>query len=441
MQQRGNGMQGEQTVTFQPVNYVAPRWVQMTAATIGVALETFDVLMYGFLAVTLSTVFFPARNPTISLLLVFSGYGLPYVARPLGAAVLGAYGDRRGRKKALTLSIRLMMAGTAIMALMPPFALIGLIAPISVLTARMLQAFSFSGEFGSATAFMAEQTKARKGFYASWQSVSQKTGMLLASLFGLFLTTALSPPQLSAWGWRLPFFFGLLVGPVGLYIRRHAEETPEFVAITPVRAPVREVFSAASLRLLLGACMIAVPLGITSFFVYLPTFATRELKLPAYSPFYGLLLSPCLGIVFALTSGRLSDTAGRIRIMLPASVLALISFYPVFALLVHYKSVTVLLLALVWLSMLQGISMGPAYALMSEIFPTQIRSTGMSLSYNVGAMVFGGFGPVAFASLIAASGTAVAPSFYLVALAFVSTVSLFVLGRTAFTYPIQGAKP
>jgi MHS family proline/betaine transporter-like MFS transporter len=176
--------------------------------------------------------------------------------------------------------------------------------------------------------------------------------------------------------------------------------------------------------------MIAVPLGITSFFVYLPTFAIHELKLPAYAPFYGLVLSPCLGVVFALTSGHLSDKVGRIRIMLPASVLALISFYPMFALLVHYKSVPVLLLALVWLAMLQGISAGPAYALMSEIFPTQIRSTGMSLSYNVGAMVFGGgSGPVAFASLIAATGSAVAPIFYLVTLAFVSMASLLVLWR------------
>jgi MHS family proline/betaine transporter-like MFS transporter len=155
-------------------HFAAPRWVQMAAATSGVALETFDLLIYGLLAVTLSSVFFPARNPTISLLLGFSAFGLPYVARPLGAAVLGAYGDRRGRKKALTLSIRLMMAGTAIMALMPPFASIGLAAPIGVFTARLLQAFSFSGEFGSATAFMAEQPKARKGFYASWQSVSQR---------------------------------------------------------------------------------------------------------------------------------------------------------------------------------------------------------------------------------------------------------------------------
>ena len=252
---------------------------------------------------------------------------------------------------------------------------------------------------------------------------------MLSALFGLFLTTALSQAQLSAWGWRLPFFFGLLVGPVGLYIRRHVQETPEFVDITPVRAPVREVFSAATLQLLLGSCMGALPLGISAFFVYLPTFALQELKLPSHAPFDGVLLFNSLGIVLTLTFGHLSDKVGRIRIMLPASLLALMSLYAAFALLVHYKSVPVLLLAVVWLTMLQGASAGPAFALWSEIFPAQIRSTGMSLSYNTGAMTFGAFAPVAFTSLTASTGTAVAPSFYLVGMAFVSMLSLIVLSR------------
>ena len=164
---------------------------------------------------------FPLETSPFSLLLVFASFGLPYVVRPLGAVVLGAYGDRRGRKKALTVCIRLMMVGTAIIALMPSFTSIGIIAPIGVFVGRLFQAFSFSGEVGSSTAFMAEQTKTRKGLYASWQSVSQKGGMLVAALFGIFLTTALSAAQLHTWGWRLPFLFGLLVGPVGLYIRRH----------------------------------------------------------------------------------------------------------------------------------------------------------------------------------------------------------------------------
>jgi MFS transporter, MHS family, proline/betaine transporter len=183
------------------------------------------------------------------------------------------------------------------------------------------------------------------------------------------------------------------------------------------------------LRLLLGACTCATPFGITAFFVYLPTFGIQELKLPSHAPFYGLLLFACLGIVLTLTLGHLSDKVGRIRIMLPASLLALMSLYPVFALLVHYKSVPVLLLAVVWLAMLQGTSIGPAYALMSEIFPTQIRSTGMSLSYNAGALTFSAFAPVAFTSLTAVTGSAVAPSLYLVAMAFVSMLSLIVLWR------------
>jgi MHS family proline/betaine transporter-like MFS transporter len=407
--------------------YVAPRWLQMAAATVGNALETFDILMYGFLAVTLSSIFFPARDPTVSLLFLFSSFGLSYVARPVGAAVLGAYGDLRGRKKALTVSIRLMMAGTAIVAFMPPFASIGIIAPIGVFTGRLLQAFSFSGEVGSSTAFMVEQTKTRKGFFASWQSVSQKMGGLLSVLFGIFLTTALSPAQLRAWGWRLPFLFGLLVGPVGLYIRRHVQETPEFVEITPVRTPVREVFSGASLRFLLGTAICAAPAALASFGVYLPTYATKELKLPPYAAFYSLLLGLCLGIVSSLTTGYVSDRVGRIRIMLPVSVLALVSIYPAFALLVHYKSVPVLLLAFAWLYILQGSLFGPDVALISEIFPTQIRSTGMALTYNASIMTFGGFAPVAFISLIAVTGNKVAPSFYLVAMAFVSMLSLIVL--------------
>ena len=253
--------------------------------------------------------------------------------------------------------------------------------------------------------------------------------MLLAALFGIFLTTALSPRQLSAWGWRLPFFFGLLIGPVGLYIRRQVQETPEFVDITPVRAPVREVFSTASLPFLLGTGTFAAPIGIGSFAIYLPTYATQELKLPPYAAFYALLLGISLGIFMTLTAGHVSDKVGRIRIMLPACVLAVASIYPAFALLVHSKSVPVLLLALGWLFMLQGSLAGPDFALISEIFPTQIRSTGMALSYNASQMTFGGVAPVAFTALIALTGNAVAPSFYLVAMALVSMLSLVVLWR------------
>jgi MHS family proline/betaine transporter-like MFS transporter len=402
---------------------------QMAAATVGGALEAFDILMYGYLAVVLSSVFFPARNSTVSLLLVFGSFGLSYVVRPLGAAVLGGYADRRGRKKALTLSIQLMMAGTATMALMPPFASIGIVAAIGVFVARLLQGFSVGGEIGSSTAFMVEQTKGRKGLFGSWQAVSANSAKLLSSFFGIFLTTAMSPAQLSAWGWRVPFLFGLLIGPVGLYIRRHVQETPEFVEITPLRAPVRQVLSTASLRLFLAVGVIAVPTAITYFFLYLPTFVIQQLKLPPHTAFYGGMLAPCIGAVVNLTLGHLSDKVGRLRIMLPVTLLALLSVYPVFALLVHNRSIAVLLLTAGWLGFINGAYCGPMFALISEIFPTQFRSTGMSLSYNVGVTAFGGFAPFAFTSLVALTRSGVAPSFYLAAMAFVSMLSLIVLRR------------
>jgi MFS transporter, MHS family, proline/betaine transporter len=154
--------------------------LQIAAATIGNALEWFDILIYGYFATTIAGVFFPNSNPAVSLLLTFGSFGLSYLARPLGAVVLGAYADRSGRKTALALSIRLMVIGTAAMALMPSYATVGLIAPIGIFAARLLQGFAVAGEFGSSTAFMVEHSARRKAFFASWQfTVSTRRNCLL----------------------------------------------------------------------------------------------------------------------------------------------------------------------------------------------------------------------------------------------------------------------
>ena len=157
----------------------------IVAATIGNVLEWFDFLVYGYFAVTIAEVFFPTGNSTVSLLITFGAFGLSYLVRPLGAMVIGAYTDRHGRKAGLTLSIALMMIGTGMMAVMPTYAAIGVAAPVLVLVARLLQGFSVGGEFGSATAFLVEHTKTRKGFLASWQWASQGLTALVASIFGV----------------------------------------------------------------------------------------------------------------------------------------------------------------------------------------------------------------------------------------------------------------
>src|SRR5262249_27722450 len=189
----------------------------------------FDFLVYGFFAVTIAEVFFPANNPTVSLMATFGTFGLAYVVRPLGAVIVGAYTDRAGRKAGLTLSIGLMLIGTALMVVTPGYATIGIAAPIIITIARLLQGFSVGGEFGSAVAFLVEHGGKPRGFSASWQWAPTGIVSIIVSLFGLVLTTQLSHQQLVDWGWRLPYVFGLLVGPAGLYIRSRMTETPEFL--------------------------------------------------------------------------------------------------------------------------------------------------------------------------------------------------------------------
>ena len=201
----------------------------IVAATIGNVFEWFDFVVYGFFAVTLAQVFFPAGDPTVSLLVTFGAFGLAYVVRPLGAIVVGGYTDRAGRKAGLLLSMALMMIGTTLMAVTPGYATIGIAAPIILTLARLLQGFSVGGEFGSAVSFLAEHGGGRRGFAASWQFATGGMITVLASLFGVSLTTLLSHEQLVDWGWRIPYFFGMLVGPAGLYIRAKGVETPEFV--------------------------------------------------------------------------------------------------------------------------------------------------------------------------------------------------------------------
>ncbi len=192
-------------------------------------MEFYEILVYGYFAVIISKVFFPAADEAVSLLVTFGTFGASFLARPVGAIFLGAYGDRVGRKRALTLSILLMTIGTGLMTAMPSYASIGIVAPVLVIGARLLQGFSVGGEFGSSTAFLVEHRPDRAGFFASWQWASQGLAAVVATSLGVLLTTTMSAPDLQAFGWRIPFAVGLLIGPVGYYIRSNLEETPEFL--------------------------------------------------------------------------------------------------------------------------------------------------------------------------------------------------------------------
>src|SRR5579859_5313498 len=286
------------------LNRVAPPDTTLSrvviAATIGNILEWFDFVIYGFLAVTLSQVFFPTGNPTISLLVTFGAFGLAYLVRPLGAIFVGSYTDKHGRKAGLTLSIALMMLGTTLMAVTPGYATIGLAAPILITLARLLQGFSVGGEFGSSVAFLMEHGTQRRGFAASWQFSVAGVITALASLFGVALNTLLSHDQLLSWGWRLPYIFGMLVGPAGLYIRARLSETQEFLeAEQPEAPPISELLQKQPMSLVLGIG--ASIISNSSFYIllYIPTYGQKTLHLPAYTGFVATLIGGFVLAAFA----------------------------------------------------------------------------------------------------------------------------------------------
>jgi len=302
------------------------------AATIGNVLEWFDFLVYGFFAVTIAEVFFPANNPTVSLLATFGTFGLAYVVRPLGAVVIGAYTDRAGRKAGLTLSIGLMLIGTTLMLVTPGYATIGVAAPIIITIARLLQGFSVGGEFGSAVAFLVEHGGQRRGFSASWQWATTGIVSIIVSLFGLVLTTQLSHQQLVDWGWRIPYVFGLLVGPAGLYIRSRMTETPEFLESEKApRVPIGDLLRRHPVTLLLALGASIVSNSSYYLLLYVPTYGVKTLNLPPYTGFAATLVGGIILAVVSVIAGHWSDkTVPRTRLMLITAWLFLLTAYPSF---------------------------------------------------------------------------------------------------------------
>jgi MHS family proline/betaine transporter-like MFS transporter len=399
----------------------------IAAASIGNALEWFDLLVYGYFAVTISRLFFPSSDQTVSLMLAFGTFGASYLVRPLGALLLGAYADKAGRKASLTVSIFLMTIGTMLMAIVPTYASIGAIAPAAILVARLIQGFSVGGEFGGSTSFLVEHGSERKGFFASFQWAGQGLAAVLASLFGVGLTTMLTPEQVSAWGWRVPYFFGLPIGPIGFYIRRHAEETSDFLEAKPTRAPVREAVLGQWNRILLAIGIAVISNSSNYLILYMPTFAVTQLNLPASSGFIATLLGGIILTVGSPVIGHWSDLVGRTRIMLVAAGLFLISAYPAFLLLTRYAVLSMLIAMVCWLSLVKTSYSGVLPSLMAEIFPTRTRCTGIALSYNISAPIFGGFAPLISTWLIQISGNSLAPSFYLMLTASVSIGALLLV--------------
>ncbi|MEZ3500384.1 MFS transporter [Pantoea sp. KPR_PJ] len=394
------------------------------ATCIGNALEWFDIAVYGFFASYIAHAFFPTSDASVSLLLTFGSFGISFLIRPLGAVVLGNYADRHGRKKALLLSINLMMLGGAMITFMPGYGTLGLAAPLLIMLARLIQGFSAGGEFGSSTAFLVEHYPERKAFIASWQFATQGASTLMASAFGLGLTQILSETQIQAWGWRIPFAFGLLIGPLGIYIRRHVHEAASFVQAERTEAPLNKLFGDQKALILLAVGLMVISTAVNYMLNYVPTYATKTLHLPGSVAFSATLLAGVILTVVTPLMGLWAERVGRVPLMWGSLLLLLVTICPAFSYMVNHTSPLTLMLLVGWMALLKSIYFSAVPSVMADLFPLSTRASGMAISYNVAVTVFGGFAPLICTLLIDATGTSLAPGYYLMTVSLLSAVAL-----------------
>jgi MHS family proline/betaine transporter-like MFS transporter len=400
----------------------------IVAAMIGNVLEWFDFVVYGFFAVTIAEVFFPAGDPTVSMLITFGAFGLAYFVRPLGAIVVGGYTDRAGRKAGLLLSMGLMMIGTSLMALTPGYATIGIAAPILITLARLLQGFSVGGEFGSAVSFLAEHAGARRGFSASWAFATGGMITVLASLFGVTLTTLLTHEQLVDWGWRIPYFFGMLIGPAGLYIRAKLVETPDFLeAEKPETMPIAGLLRRYPLEVVLALGISIISNASFYILAYIPTYGEKTLHLPASIGFTATLIGGLILAIGCPLAGHWSDKISRPLIMVITCLLFVFTPYLAFYLMAASPSLATCVIAVAWLQLVKAGYSGVLPSLMSEQFPVETRAIGVALGYSISVSVFGGLAPLIATWLIAQTGDPLSPSYYLIFTGLLSLIALIAI--------------
>jgi len=404
------------------------------AAVIGNTLEWYDFAVYGFFALTLAKLFFPVGDPTVSLLITVATFGVGFIMRPVGALILGTLADRRGRKVALSLTILLMALGTAMIGFAPTYATAGIWAPAIIVLARLIQGFSAGGEIGGATAFLVEHAPpAQRGLYTSWLQASQAGALLIGSITGALLTGLLPSADIEAWGWRIPFLIGLLIAPVGLFIRFRVSETEAFETILRERASMPAT-SFAPLRDTLGKHRVAVATGFgitiawtvcTYFFlVTMPTYAVRQLGVAQNASLLANSVGLVVIVILAPVFGAWSDKVGRRTIMLSAVLGILIACLPLLSWLGAQPSVVNLVIAQTVFAVLIAAFTGPAPAAMAELYPPALRSTGLSIAYNFAVTIFGGFAPFIATWLIAQTGSSLAPAWYVMAAAAISLGTL-----------------
>lgn len=396
------------------------------AGLFGNALEWYDFIIYAYYAPIFAKIFFPSQSVYISLLATFGVFGSGFIVRPLGGLLIGRYGDKSGRRKALVLSISLMSVATTLISFLPTYRQIGTLAPILLTLLRLLQGIAVGGELMSSTTYLVEHANERKkGFAASLILSTATMGMLFGSATTTLLTTIFSPVEMLAFGWRVGFLSGGLLGILGIYLRVRSTETPQFLQIeNEPQHTLKDLFVYFSKELTLAIIFTSIlALGNYILIAYITTFLVEKenflLRDAMFINFIGLLVLTLLIPLF----GILSDHVGRKKVLLLGISLVALFALPLFWLLSSGNFTCVLIGQLLLSIGLAGIN-AVVPIILVEMFPTSIRATGSAIGYNVGQALFGGTAPLIALILVESTGNKLAPGVYLFACALIAMIAV-----------------
>lgn len=419
-------------------NQANPRELLKTvvAASLVTGLEMFDFTVFGFFAVMIGERFFPANDPMTSLLWAVGTFGVGFFMRPVGAMIIGAYADRVGRRAAMTRTSWMMALGTAALGLCLSFASIGVIAPLVVIAARSLQGFAVGGDIGVAATFVLEAGPvSRRGYLVSWQLASQGAAALLGATLGVLLTSTMSPGALASGGWRIPFLIGLLIAPVGLYVRHRLRDDPIPTntarnADTPLAELCREHGTTILLAMLM---MMGQTIPVYAIVYFMPSYATRVMHMPAVIGFLASALSALLLVVIPPLAGRLIDSLPRRKpLALLASGCTALLVYPVFLMITRATSALPILCGVGLISTMVALGAGAVALLVLEALPARVRASGMAVSHALHVALFGGTAQFIVTALIRWTGDPMSAAWYVAPACGVSFCALMLFKERRF---------
>lgn len=397
----------------------------IAAGVTGNVLEWYDFAVYGFYAPIIGRLFFPSDDPTVSLIASFGAFAAGFLMRPVGGFIFGHIGDKIGRKKALVLSVMLMAIPTGVIGFLPDHATIGVAAAVLMVLMRMLQGLSVGGEYTGSIVYLAEHAPDKKrGFFTSWTLFGAVGGILLGSGVSALISHLLTDAQISDWGWRLAFISGILVGVVGLIVRRHLPDMPEDKSADKPKSPIVEAFRTEwrSMSKVIGFNIVNA-VGFYMMFVYVVTWLIKQVAEPRSDALDINTISMAALLVLIPFFGALSDKIGRKPLLMFGAGGIAILGYPLIWLM-HHTDFYMILLGQLGFAVLIGAYFGASPATLTEMFPRRVRVSALSVGYNISLAIFGGTTPLIATWLIARSHNDLSIAWYLIGCAVVSFLVL-----------------